>query len=58
MALSIKKMFGKDKATVEQAEQVQAYSPKDLAQEAKGSNEVSKKKPKHGENGVCCGGCH
>jgi CCGSCS motif protein len=58
MALSIKNMFKKNKSAVEQAEQVQAYSPTELAQEVKSTSEGSKKKPKHGEDGVCCGGCH
>ncbi|HTN33128.1 MAG TPA: CCGSCS motif protein [Marinobacter sp.] len=58
IALSIKNIFKKNKSAAGQVEQVQAYSPADLAQEVKSTSEASKKKPKHGENGVCCGGCH
>jgi CCGSCS motif protein len=54
MAFSIKKIFKKDKSA---AAQVQTYSPKESAQEVKSSSDTSKKKPKHGEDGVCCGGC-
>jgi CCGSCS motif protein len=56
-APSIKKMFGKRKGTAGQAEQVQAYSPESLGKEVKSAANSEKKKPKHGEDGVCCGRC-
>lgn len=58
IALSMKKLFKKDKSATGQVEQVQAYPPTELTQEVKSVGNDSKEKPKHGENGVCCGGCH
>lgn len=57
MAFSIKKMFQKDKSTAGQVEQVQASTPKPLTTEVTSGKSEAKKQGKHGENGVCCGGC-
>jgi CCGSCS motif protein len=54
---SIKKIFGKGKSTTGQTEQVQAYSPDALVKEVKSTGNSDAKKPKHGEDGVCCGRC-
>jgi len=54
MSFSIKKLFQKDKgAAATQAEQAQVSAAKPLATEVT----TGKRQPKHGENGVCCGGC-
>ncbi|TRX55862.1 CCGSCS motif protein [Thalassomonas sp. M1454] len=48
--MSILDMF-KNKQTVETEQDSKTT-------EAKASEEQAQAKPKHGEDGVCCGGCH
>lgn len=52
----LKNLFKKDGAEKPQV-QVQEVAPAKQAA-AESATDAVKKKPKHGEDGVCCGSCH
>lgn len=51
----LKNLFQKKEVAAKPA--VQAYEPVSAKPAANQSAEVTSKKPKHGEDGVCCGSC-
>lgn len=52
----LKNLFKKDRAEKPQVQMHEAEPAKH--NDAESAADATKKKPKHGEDGVCCGSCH